>query len=124
MKLVSWIFIVFGCLSLISVFVVAPEGRHDYWYMLSIAVSFIILGIFGLEYKKRSYKGGVATIVGAILAIMGIQYIVFFIEQLIHFEDLELISGAIITIPIFLVSGIALLKRGHKTHISSFSENQ
>jgi len=124
MKLVSWIFIVFGCLSLISVLVLAPEGRHDYWYMLSIVFSFITLGIFGLEYKKRSYKGGVATIVGAILAIMGIQYIVLFIEQLIYFEDLELISGAIITIPIFLVSGILLLKRGHKTHINSLNENQ
>ena len=116
MKIFSWSLIVFGCLMLTALFSVGVEGREDYFYMFSIAFSFVVLGGLGLEYIKRQYKGGVPTITGAIFGLLGFQYMVLTIEQYFRSSDAELIRGGAIAVVVFLVPGIILLWYGHKAH--------
>ena len=116
MKIISWVLVVFGCLLLTSLFSVGVEDREDYFYMFSIAFSFVVLGGLGLEYIKQQYRGGAPTIIGAIFGLLGLQFIVLALEQYFRGLDPELVRGGAIAVVVFLVPGIILLRYGHKAH--------
>ena len=116
MKIISWALAIFGCLLLMPLFSVGMESRDDYFYMFSIALSFVILGGLGLEYVKRQYKGGAPTIVGTIFGLLGLQFLVLAVEQYLRGLDAELVRGGALATVTFLVPGIILLRYGHKAH--------
>ena len=116
MKILSWILIVFGCLLLTSIFVAGDQGRDDYFYMFSIAISFVVLGALGKEYSRLKYGGGVPTIIGAILLTFGLQFMVLALEQYFRGTDVELVRGGALASIIFILSGLPLIWYGHKAH--------
>lgn len=89
--------------------------------MLSIAVSFVVLGALGTEYQKRSYKGGAPAITGASFGVLGMQFLVLFVEQYFRGEDVELWRGALLAFVVFFVAGTVLLRYGHVTHKASLN---
>lgn len=99
-----------------SLFLAGDKGRDDYFYMFSLAISFIVLGSLGKEYIRRQYKGGAPTIVGAILVTLGLQFMVLALEQYFRGADAELVRGGAFATVIFFLSGIPLLMYGHKAH--------
>lgn len=112
----SWILILFGLLLLTALLVAGDNGRDDYFYMLSIALSFMAIGALGKEYVRRQYRCGVPTIVGAILVILGLQFLVLALEQYLRGTDAELVRGGALAMIIFFLSGSPLLWYGHKVH--------
>ena len=119
MKIISWGLILFGVLLLTSIFLAGDRGRDDYFYMLSIAASFVVLGALGKEYVRQQYKGGAPTVIGAIFSVLGVQFIVFTLEQYFRGVENESVGGGAVAVVIFLVPGIALLRYGHKAHKNS-----
>ena len=118
MRVISWILIAFGSLALISVFMTDLLDSTDGFYKFSIALSFLVLGALGLEYKRKAYLGGIPSIIGAVFVILSLQFGVLTIEQYFHGLDVELIRGAFLATIVFIIPGIILLRYGHKTHIS------
>jgi hypothetical protein len=116
MKIISWVLLIFGCLLLISLFSMSMGSRNDYFYMFSIALSFIVLGGLGLEYVRRQYRGGAPTIIGAFFGLLGLQFMALAMEQYLRGLDAELVRGGALASVAFLVPGIILLRYGHKAH--------
>lgn len=119
MKIISWISVVFGCLLLISFF--SPEAFNkidNLYYAFSIALSFLILGSLGLEYVRKNYQGEIPSIIGAILVTLSLQFLVLSLEQFFLEGDSEIARGGLLASMIFMIPGIALVRYGHKIHLS------
>ncbi|MEN8250445.1 MAG: hypothetical protein ABFS32_16035 [Bacteroidota bacterium] len=92
------------------------KNRTDFFYMFSIALSFIVLGALGIEYLKKQYRGGSPTIIGAIFVLLAIQFLVLSLEQYFNGTDMELVRGGAVALVVFLIPGVILLQHGHKDH--------
>ena len=99
-----------------SLLVTSSTNQPDFWYTISIAAGFIALGALGLEFRNRSYRGGVQSVIGAILSVLGIQFLVLFAEQVFLGEDVGLIKGALLAFILLTTCGATFLYYGHREH--------
>lgn len=103
---------VLGNLGIISTYCLTNE--EVYFTKLAISVGFFCLGFGGLMMDIRQYRGGAATIIGALFSFFAWIGIVSSIETYIRYQQYD--SGALILNSALIVAAICLFLQGYKGH--------
>lgn len=113
LRIVSILSIVFGNLS-IFVVMIAAKNDEQFYSMVATAIGLVMLGVSGLAMNIRQYRGGAASILGAICLFLGVINGALCIESYIRFGEYQ--SSAIAATGMFLLLAVVLLLQGYRYH--------
>jgi len=120
MRILSIILLIIGILGIVNNVNTILNG--DYSRSLHGIVIFSLIGILGIlsyYYYKYEYRGGLSTILGAILIAFGISMFAQQIDMYL-FGEIEHQAGGYTGGALFIIIGLLSVKSGHKLHKSRF----
>jgi hypothetical protein len=109
--LTAWLMIMFGILGLMLGLLDSPINFNN----VTLGAIVIIWGGLLLWYRAKKYRGGAATMIGALILGLAINSLLdhFFLALPATLKD-ALIQISIVIL--LILAGTALLKQGHKMH--------